>query len=1692
MATWSTSQSRKIPTEEVLKEINKKYGPIDANGVTAATTGLMGGSLTCDAGVCTVVSAKGNFIIWRSDKQAEMEAAWKAATEGPEESGEDLVPTYTGSLDLLMQKNALLDLVESRGSQIVVTGDTSVGKSTTINFMLGFPINFEAAGIGTRRPCVLSQVYEKGRTKVLFTVRFVKGGENLERSFEDNFEAVKDLIAKANSPKENRHFFDCLKGKSNASEDDYDMAFDDTPITIQMRHQDFVQGLRLVDLPGLTSRCPGPMEIAKKYLTPDNIAVLVLATDKPENSQWFKLAREMAVCKEVMFVQNFATDAIEKEVYLHNYNEAKRELTKTEKELVESGEKKKENLFSHKLRFQLADFGVGWSKDREDKGKWKSGIDQADWMQWKKNPTQVRQEMWKHAKKRGDMIKQKSGAELKEHGSNFEVGLYQIIQKILDYSATNIEAEVANLVDMVNQEIEAMDEKLGNEQARLKQLEDSPLWQEVIGEVSKTCAQFLDTTIELEFPDSLMTSADEVSSFRDMVKRGLTSEGLEKGEEDPLQWRCTCAQCNARFAAGGKCIQADARTKRLLLEIDEHLKDPNEKWFCPSGYTDSGGITEIENEIMSTLKQDVGFEGENKLSCLRSWHRLLDEFTGVIAFCPMPCMTHKRVSLGANKITQNAGGDRDYVDTMVEQVIQSKLYKEEGLPSTPMMMVLFLKHFQERFAYLATRDITNACTLIAKDMTGKIKDTIELARTAEGEDVKSDDLVKKIVKNCQTVIIRHMRTTIEDYISGVLATATEYVEKSGLCVVPLDPERSNTPKEHLHWQLPFRKHYFNGQIPWMYLDDPTPKPIEEFRPPNQESSFKTVETSTCINMANHVNGLIYDCCTKYTPSRLEENPTLAAYNVEVLKLLKAMQGEVACFWESSRLKLLQDIKNMNAVQNFIVAEKRKSKEKFLANMGEKELTQAVAQVLAYCENTTQQMQCVSGKDSMMSEQEVAAVGKNACWPKIDQTTYFGILKQLAKDFKERTGRGFGGSYPDPEASLAYEPAYIRLCNEFTFVMLRLPMRSVTEPEVGMAKASAGSVTLAGEQEIISKLVMHRLRELGQDYGEVFAGRFDSIYNRDITRAVTNTLQGTSDEIKTWMTDKLREFMQREITSSLRALTKKFEELQPFEFSTLNGRLPMTLPMEDRETFKGWQDLVNGKVHLQTCILDDGFKKFACAEDAAAMESQVAEFTAKPVCEMKTKEPANPGEVQERLELADDLNNKAYDLLTSNDFTRKLIDEALQAHSSGKGEPVKANPENNKNLAEMNYAGKQFHDCALRVHKAMSAHAIDYCRPRLKAMMANIYQEDSLRGVLNANEETRWLYTLNSTLKDITGGDALDGVKREIQRLATERDNKKNILDQVLNKVATSSEIKVDPTARADMAEAELKELKDKYDAECAQRIEEAKESAKSTQDLATLKKNFEVIDAERKRMVAIRDLSCGFHFTVNELKIVGLKLGEGDQVFCVGYVFTKNGFNGKSVKEIQAQRIKDIQAQQFAFETKRKEAESCMCWDASDIQDNETKGAIIQCGSFQLPDNCMPVTEYFLAVAVFSDTLIKKESLFHGRKVCQEPLFTCLLPLAYVLRSKPQWKDIDPNEFSVPEPAQLKPDKAFAMDDAEQPDPSSLEAKEMWRFQFRESDDQFEEVELNEDKGKYRGAEFTISMSASPKESYWRAQRARN
>eukprot|EP00932_Pfiesteria_piscicida_P011017 SRR837773.22094.p1 GENE.SRR837773.22094~~SRR837773.22094.p1 ORF type:complete len:217 (-),score=78.01 SRR837773.22094:153-737(-) len=147
-------------------------------------------------------------------------------------------------------------------------------------------------------------------------------------------------------------------------------------------------------------------------------------------------------------------------------------------------------------------------------------------------------------------------------------------------------------------------------------------------------------------------------------------------------------------------------------------------------------------------------------------------------------------------------------------------------------------------------------------------------------------------------------------------------ERSGLCVRVT--ENNPMQKGACWWLLPFKAHYVNGQIPWKDLhlrDQPGPAPPQGPSNPwfgdlSMEKALEEINTATSMNAVSGVNMNIFNYATHPYDVLLhfDEDCSDEPYNVdlEVMKMLKALQAEIAAFWASAWKSMIQQMKDETA------------------------------------------------------------------------------------------------------------------------------------------------------------------------------------------------------------------------------------------------------------------------------------------------------------------------------------------------------------------------------------------------------------------------------------------------------------------------------------------------------------------------------------------------------------------------------------------------------------------------------------------------------------------------------------------------------------------------------------------------------------------------------------------------------------
>lgn len=1312
---------------------------------------------------------------------------------GEEESRVQLGPNQ---LRKLQDRNKLLDILENQGQQIVVVGDTSSGKSTTINFLLGYPFNFVAPGIGTRRPCVMTMIPDPSRREVLFRVKFAKN-DHLEEKEYTSLTDVAAFVKAVNDAKSHPEWFDCLNPGSNmrsASGEPLrpDDAFDETPVFVQLMHKDIECPMRLVDVPGLTRGNWLTTKIAQSYIKPDNAVILVIGKDHPNNGGFPALAAAMKQCSKTLVIQNFASTKIQDNQVTENWNVISDKMSGAED-----------------LVLYCIDYGLTYDPNLP---LWKEGSDQQDWhgINEKDGIQAVRKAMVKHTEMKGKDLEEKYSSS-QVFSRNIVAGLGPVRKKLNEFQFHDIDGHIQRLRQDLEQQIMQKRAELLKAESRVKQLQFPPEWDSMLASFANTIRKYLDSThAPTEMLELLVGQTEEdrvLWNTQDEVRKSK----LEEGDE--------------RVASKGPRIPPTPRTRGPGqqpcggLQIAQETRFPHQISIA----SNDGDILywfndDVDKRIVGLLTQYCGFESGMRLACVRSWQRLIDEFTGMLAFAPMPCVPLHQHSMAKMRIGSGQSGQLNFTEETVKLVVGLKQHRG-GAVVRPL-----LETFDRRIRTLVDRDYRNAVGTIERRCNAELERFFRLVAQEDWDDGRpliplphansptrgrqtshqelsaearrKEDIKIRLMEGVLRALLDHKDKVITSVligeyerdengvpISDPVTKRERLKERSGIMV--RIGENTTTPGP-LHWMLPFK---FNnsGQMALRGLSlgedkakavmgkqssclakrvgalmnccDRQREEVEFLTLPGgalgaglgdpeepwkqqllDEIDLQLEDGNPTINCCNAVNLRIYRLCTEeyegpnYALARKLAGPLAftCLYDVEVLKLLKALQFELAASWSAMWRGMLQELVDREKIRQFI--QRSVSKEPELAYIASPDLMpqqpqgrQQVARdpVIEAAEAIVNYFGgAETGAELLTTEDEIKAAGDDAKWP--DHAAYMEVLTEIGKR-RESSHQTFLHSRLE---KLAGQPSWLRLCDEFVFVILQLQMRRITVEELSMVKASAGAVSVAGQQEVITKLVLHRMSQLNMHSEAVFAKRLDFLYKRDIQAALKHmpevlnslldTKRGGKDAVD-WLTGQLIQYKDLVLSQALAGLKEKFEGLQPFDFAILNGRFPLSASKLRK---------------LHFALLDDGktVKQTDASKDIAAMWSQ-PRYPKRFEVEVTAAEGKNPGVMM----LSCDGTLSAYSNLQEQTERVEQIFKLPPTDPPGK-----------------DCAGGAFQELCLKFYKAIHVDAIHYCRPRLKAMMAQLYKEEDLRRALQESPALDYL-------KDF-GGHILDKQKQKVESL----------------------------------------------------------------------------------------------------------------------------------------------------------------------------------------------------------------------------------------------------------------------------------------------------------------------------------------
>mmetsp|Transcript_143473 Transcript_143473/g.261003 ORF Transcript_143473/g.261003 Transcript_143473/m.261003 type:complete len:1634 (+) Transcript_143473:69-4970(+) len=1475
------------------------------------------------------------------------------------------VPSDAQTLKLY-QKNLFSNVLPSDESQqIVVVGDTSTGKSTSINFLLGFPINFEAKGVGTRRPCVIELVKDANCEEVMYEVNFPKWKEPINRKQTPDVEEVAQMVTNANNPEQKPWYFECLVKDPKL---DIDFAFDADPIYVTIKHTSFQYPLRLVDLPGLTRKCNGPMEIAKRYIQPGNICILIMGADNPANGGFPDLAERMCDCNQVLFVQNFAMKQMEKGDVEENIKEIKKIMTAQ----AAKGNENAARMLKEGPKFYMTDYGLPCKDELKARGAWKAGRDQENWVDIasEKGCQAVQSAMYTHAQMWAKLMMEEPSNQFYFNTYNTGAGVKDILAKIIDFQFDGIDQKLIQYTKRVEELIVSTEIEREKLEELVATLDNPPQWQNLLSKIALTVSEFLDTTI------AIPEEGDGVGGdMREVAKCRKTTKDEAKLRED--------------------ITEEEERE-------DERLYGEKKAWFDEA----------TDHKICKLLQEYTGFEYDQELACLRSWYRLLDELTGMLAFQPMQLIGLAEKIQATSVIAQGAMDGTNKTTCMVNLVCTLGTKNNVGVKD-------MICHFVRRLKKIARRDLKNAMAFVKEDRYNALNDFLDIV------DANTEETKKQLYADIEKVLMKHMNDTFKTWTLGVPETdehgkpkindwgEPEIKPGSGMCV-SAEKNKFGAEEGIMHWLLPFKGHYFNGQIPFKDLEldeelsgQKNPKNIKAPTPVDP-TLLEEIANGSAMNASNLINMKMFSLCTEnYDVSLTTHSPEID-FSLEAMKLLKAMQGEIANFWASSQISFLQHMKHPGDIMSFCKA-KLKSDLKAAGMWAQAQDVDEWAKTILGPHMAVSEI--ARGFDSYTfpaemrknTKEEIEATGRTLPrevtdklpgrelqWPACPNNVYFKLI-----DGQLDQRMSVGDTFPsNAKAKMTGDGAWRRLCQEFIYVILQLAMKEVTPVELSLAKASRGKQLMESPMEIVAKLVLHRLSTLGQRGGIVFKYRMLWCYMEIVKHSFSKWQEkmkalyeknGRSQDFMpkigevdgaTWVLDAMKQYAEMNLNNLLGQLANKFDELQPFDWTTLNGRLPFGTGTAVRP-----DHYVYG--------MSEGRTFQATKADPAKSTKDLEDLWNQPLCWQWEELYANDkykvvkDEELGGLTLDKETNMAAFATLSSS-ATETQITMAMNS------------PDDDPPNGDQQLAGGPFHEMALRVHKSMGANAIDYCRPRIKTMMSHCYQEvflrDALQGSMNPYYKEKFQPVTEAKIKELG----------EVTQKVNDYKDTLEIIKS--NKISTGKGggVQISDEAAKRKADKALEDAQKKASqlTDALSLLEET--DAQQSQTLEGLQKTNTDFAKTLKKYVALEQLS-GWGLSLDRVSVNKIPKEFEEDRFQISAFYFQQPWMGRDIKLVNLPQ--KVLPYQWIIHSGEQGWASNLEFRTENMYENVLTGDSY--GGVKLP-MVFPPGEHFLAIELKRAYMTGSKGFFGNNQTRNvEVLCTVIIPYAYALKDKDAWNVLE-------------------------------------------------------------------------------------
>lgn len=354
--------------------------------------------------------------------------------------------------------NSLRDHKANRETEVVVVGDTSSGKSTTINYILGYTFNYISSQIATRRPCIITMM--PGETSgVNFKCAFKKWDR--EECITTDLREVHNYLKEVNSQKEHPEWFPSAREVE---------AFDHEPVYVELTSHSFDRVLRLIDLPGLIRTNNRPMDIAKKFLQSNTVAILVVGTEHAANGGFPDLAEVMKECKQVLVVQNYANHQCRISGASNNFQAVS------------------DKLGNKDFKFICVDFGLPYGDENSKEGR--------DEPNYQADQASMQQRMAAHDR----CCAEEARVEFSRLNPDWRFGLEDLL-RLIESNNDGVDESLRRLFVDVKEAHEQAKHRHEVSATELRRLENPPEWTKLLSEIAQHFQWFCDGTFSVKRAD---------------------------------------------------------------------------------------------------------------------------------------------------------------------------------------------------------------------------------------------------------------------------------------------------------------------------------------------------------------------------------------------------------------------------------------------------------------------------------------------------------------------------------------------------------------------------------------------------------------------------------------------------------------------------------------------------------------------------------------------------------------------------------------------------------------------------------------------------------------------------------------------------------------------------------------------------------------------------------------------------------------------------------------------------------------------------------------------------------------------------------------------------------------------------------------------------------------------------------------